>query len=108
MGLLRSRLLAILTMLAFGAALAFVVAAPVAMAQPCPEMTVPPGHDGPMHGAMPDCGHGPSCILMVALPSGAAPVVSPFGWSFVHYSVAPDDLTGLTVRPDPSPPRSSL
>lgn len=106
MRLVRSRLLAVLTLLAFAAALASFAVTPAAMAQPCPEMAAPADHHGSMPSTIPDCGHASSCILMLALPAASGPILEPFGWSHVRYAVAPDDPTGVTISPDPSPPRS--
>jgi hypothetical protein len=76
--------------------------------EPCAMMMDMADHShGTQKGApMPGCGDLSCCIVMCALPATAEPVATPFAWAGVGYWASTKPLTGVTVSPDPSPPRS--
>lgn len=112
MASLRTRLLAIITLLAFVAA----VVGPLfperaAAAEPCAMMMDMAGHtDGSSkHMPMPGCGGDLSCIVMCALPATATtPLATEFAWADVGYWASVRALAGVSISPDPSPPRSRV
>ena len=105
------------------ALLAFIVAAlgsviPVSHAQatvPCVMMMTPSSMAGDpastaadpsSKGTLPPCGSDVRCIIAVALPEAFAPTSTDLVWDPVHYRDASHALTGLSIPPDISPPRS--
>lgn len=57
-------------------------------------------------GTLPPCGSDLRCIIAVALPEPFAPTSTDLVWDPVHYWDASNALTGLSIPPDISPPRS--
>ncbi|HEX9462000.1 MAG TPA: hypothetical protein VGB82_05315 [Alphaproteobacteria bacterium] len=107
--------MALLTLLAFvAAALGPLFPGRAAAAQPCAMMM---GTDMDMAGhsdgssktiPMPGCSGDLSCIVMCALPATATPFATEIVWADVGYWTSSRALAGVTVSPDPSPPRSRV
>src|SRR5207248_7580337 len=104
------RCTAILVLAAFFAAELLPFVPQPAAAQPCAMMMAGPSStDGTDHAskddvAMPDCGLGWSCMVMVALPELFKPFSTSFVWGRVYYWTASNALDGISVPPDYSPP----
>lgn len=102
----RKHIAALLALLVFGTAAIAPLGA--AMAQPCPMMAMGGGNQHSPDGMMPDCGHDMACIVMAALPAGGSPATGPVAWAAVHYWLGAVAYAGLTISPDPSPPKSKV
>ena len=104
----RKRLFAVIALVAFGVAtLGPLLPEPAVAAQPCPMgMDASFGHDGHHPAMPPNCIEGAVCIVMTALPVTSAPSATPLAWTPVRYYVASDSRVGVTIPPDPSPPKS--
>lgn len=109
----RNRLFAVITIVAFGvAALGTLLpehaaAAHAVAAKPCPmAMDMSFGHDGHHPAMPPNCIEGAVCIVMAALPVANSPSATPLTWTPVQYGISSDSRVGVTVSPDPSPPKS--
>ena len=78
-----------------------------AAARPCPmAMDMSFSHGGSHTATMPNCFDGVSCMIMIALPATSAPSSTLLAWVQVQYTVSSDARAGVTVSPDPSPPKS--
>ena len=82
---------------------------PSAMAQA--QMTASAGTAGGCDGPQPPCtGQTPSCvdhigcITVSALPTSPTSIAVPVEWIVLDYDRTPDLLTGISVKPELSPP----
>ena len=95
-------------------ALAFLVGVtgqlmPSSMAEP--QTTVSAEMDGGCAGPHPPCtehlptclDHG-GCISVSVLPTSPTTIAVPVGWTSLDYDLAPQALSGISVRPELSPP----
>ena len=65
------------------------------------------GCDGPKPpctGHMPNCLDHGGCISVSVLPTFSATVAGPVEWTSLDYDLAPQALSGISVRPELSPP----
>ena len=62
------------------------------------------GHQAPCNGHMPNCLDHVGCITVSVLPTWPTPIVVPVEWTSLDYGVAPESLTGMSVKPELSPP----
>ena len=95
-------------------ALAFLVGLTAQLLPPSmPEaqMTVRADMAGGCSGPQPPCtGHRPNCldhiccVTVSALPASLASVGMPFEWTPLYYPLAPESLSGISVKPELSPP----
>lgn len=111
MASVRKRLATIITLVAFfTATLGPLFPRYAAAAQPCAMMmNMADHHDGSSKPLpMPGCGGDVSCIVMCALPATPSPLATRVVWSGVDYWSAIRPLTGVTLSPDPSPPRTRV
>jgi len=83
--------------------------APVSMAQP--DLAVAAdladgcaGSQSPCTGHMGTCADHVCCITVSALPASLASVGMPFEWTSLYYPLAPESLSGISVKPELSPP----
>ena len=97
----------------FSVALAFLAAtlAPevphAAVAKPCGEMAMPsPADNYQSSKAAAPVSLDFCCSIGIALTAPLAPISSDRAWMPVHYWVAGNALSGLTIPPDHSPPIS--
>jgi len=63
-----------------------------------------PGPHPPCSGQMPDCFDHGGCISVSVLPTWPATVAVPVEWTPLVYSLAPQALSGISVKPELSPP----
>jgi hypothetical protein len=101
-------------LLTFCLALAFVAGVtaqlmPSSMA--APQMTISDdaagGCDGPQPpctGRTPNCIDHASCITVSALPASPGSIAVPVEWASLDYDLLPESLTGISVKPELSPP----
>ena len=75
------------------------------------QITVSAGMAGGCDGPKPPCtGHTPSCvdhvgcITVSAVPTSPASMAVPVEWTSLGYDIAPESLTGISVKPEISPP----
>jgi hypothetical protein len=100
----RARLLALLTLLSFAAFVLTPLPLPAAAAAPAAAtMNSDCDHHG-SKAAMTGCAD-IRCLIAVALPAPAALTATTFAWQDVRYWSTSADRCGVTIRPDPSPPR---
>ena len=98
--------------LTLGLILGFVVSTmaqlvPVSMAQPDLAVSVADGCVGsqpPCTGHMPNCVDHVCCVTVSALPASLASVDVAFEWALPDYHLAPVSLSGISVKPELSPP----
>jgi hypothetical protein len=101
-------------LLILGVALAFLVGVtaqlvPLSMAES--PTTVSAGMAGccdspqpPCTGHLPNClGHG-GCVTVSALPVSPATIAIPVEWTSLVYDLTPQALSGISVKPELSPP----
>ena len=65
------------------------------------------GCDGPKPpctGQAPSCVDHVGCITVSVLPTSPTSVVVQVEWTSLEYGVAPESLTGISVKPELSPP----
>jgi hypothetical protein len=62
------------------------------------------GHQPPCNGHMPNCLDHVGCITVSVVPTWPTPIVVPVEWTSLDYGVAPESLTGMSVKPELSPP----
>jgi hypothetical protein len=94
--------------------LAFIVGATVQVlpsSMPIGEMGVRADRAGGCAGPLPHCtGHMPNCIDHVgcltvsALPASPVSVAVAFEWASLDYDLARESLSGISVKPELSPP----
>src|SRR5215472_431179 len=58
----------------------------------------------PCTGHMPNCLDQGGCVTMSALPALPASVTRPVEWTSLEYDLAPQALSGISVKPELSPP----
>jgi hypothetical protein len=75
------------------------------------QMTVRPDMAGGCSGRQPPCtGHMPNCVDHIccvgvsALPASLASVGVAFEWTSLYFPLAPESLSGISVKPELSPP----
>ena len=83
--------------------------APVSMAQPDLAVSADladrcSGSQSPCTGDMRTCADHVCCITVSALPASLASVGMPFEWTSLYYPLAPESLSGISVKPELSPP----
>lgn len=62
------------------------------------------GPQPPCTGHMPNCVDHICCVTSSALPVSLAWVGMPFEWTSLYYPFAPESLSGISVKPELSPP----
>lgn len=109
---LQKRAMTLLLLLAFfaGALGPLVPHAQAMGGDPCAMMmTTSSAQDGSSStGMMPVCGENISCIVVAGLPAAFAPTSTDLVWSTVRYWASADALIGLSIPPNPSPPKSRV
>ena len=83
--------------------------APVSMAQPDLAVSADladgcAGSQSPCTGHMRKCADHVCCITVSALRPSLASVGMPFEWTSLYYPLAPESLSGISVKPELSPP----
>jgi hypothetical protein len=63
-----------------------------------------PGPQPPCSGHMPNCLDHGGCIAVAALPASPASMAVPVEWTSLGYAFAPQALSGISVKPELSPP----
>jgi hypothetical protein len=58
----------------------------------------------PCTGHMPNCIDHLGCVTVSALPTSPASIAVAFEWTSLDYGSAPESLTGISVKPELSPP----
>ena len=78
-----------------------------AASEPCAMMMAKSStnKDMPPKGAVPACDQG-LCVVMAALPTDFVPSSTDRAWTPAIYWASADALTGLSLPPEQSPPRS--
>ncbi len=78
-----------------------------AASEPCAMMMAKSStnKDMPPKGAVPVCDQG-LCVVMAALPTDFVPNSTDRAWTPAIYWASADALTGLSLPPEQSPPRS--
>jgi len=62
------------------------------------------GSQPPCTGHMPNCVDHVGCVTVSALPASPASVAVAFEWISLDYNLAPDCLSGISVKPELLPP----
>ena len=62
------------------------------------------GSQPPCTGHMPNCMDHVCCVTVSALPASLASVLVAFEWTSLYYPLAPESLSGISVKPELSPP----
>jgi hypothetical protein len=65
------------------------------------------GCDGPQPpctGHMPNCVDHVGCLTVSALPASPVSVAVAFEWASLDYDLSPESLSGISVKPELSPP----
>jgi hypothetical protein len=62
------------------------------------------GYQPPCTGHMPNCVDHICCVTVSALPASLASVGVAFEWTLLYYPLAPESLSGISVKPELSPP----
>jgi hypothetical protein len=63
-----------------------------------------PGPQPPCTGQMPGCVDHVGCVTVSALPTFPGSVVVVFEWISLDYDLVPESLSGISVKPELSPP----
>jgi hypothetical protein len=58
----------------------------------------------PCTGHLPNCLDHGGCITVFALPTAPAAIAVPVEWTSLVYDLAPQALSGISVKPELSPP----
>jgi len=58
----------------------------------------------PCTGHMPNCVDHVGCVTLSALPASPVLVAIAFEWTSLDYDLAPESLSGISVKPELSPP----
>jgi hypothetical protein len=58
----------------------------------------------PCTGHMPNCVDQIGCVTVSALPPSPTLIAVAFEWTTLGYDLAPEALTGISVKPELSPP----
>jgi hypothetical protein len=62
------------------------------------------GPQAPCTGHVPNCIDHIGCVTVSALPASPASVAVAFEWTTLGYDLAPESLTGISIKPEISPP----
>jgi hypothetical protein len=62
------------------------------------------GPQPPCTGHLPNCVDHLGCVTVSALPASPTSVAVAFEWTKLGYDFVPESLTGISVRPELSPP----
>ena len=62
------------------------------------------GPQPPCTGHMPNCLDPGGCITVSALPASPTSIAVPVEWTSLDYDLVPQALTGISVKPELSPP----
>ena len=62
------------------------------------------GPQPPCTGHMPNCVDHVGCVTVPALPASPTSVAVAFEWASLDYARAPDSLSGISVKPELTPP----
>ena len=62
------------------------------------------GPQPPCTGYMPNCVDHVGCVTVSALPASPISVAVAFEWASLDYDRAPDSLSGISVKPELTPP----
>jgi hypothetical protein len=62
------------------------------------------GPQPPCTGHMPNCVDHVGCVTVSALPASPVLVAVAFQWTSLDYDLAPESLSGISVKPELSPP----
>jgi hypothetical protein len=62
------------------------------------------GPQPPCTGHMPNCVDHVGCVTVSALPASPISVAVAFEWASLDYDRAPESLSGISVKPELSPP----
>jgi hypothetical protein len=62
------------------------------------------GPQPPCTGHMPNCVDHVGCLTVSALPTSPVSVAVAFEWASLDYDLAPESLSGISVKPELSPP----
>ena len=62
------------------------------------------GPQPPCTGHMPNCVDHVGCVTVSALPASPVSVAVAFEWASLDYDRAPESLSGISVKPELSPP----
>ena len=62
------------------------------------------GPQPPCTGHMPNCVDHVCCVTVSALPASLASVAVAFEWTSLSYRLAPESLSGISVKPELTPP----
>jgi hypothetical protein len=63
-----------------------------------------PGPQPPCTSHMPNCVDHLGCVTVSALPTSPASIAVASDWTTLDYDLAPEALTGISVKPELSPP----
>jgi hypothetical protein len=64
----------------------------------------PAGPQPPCTGNMPNCVDHVGCLTVSALPASPVSVAVAFEWASLDYDLAPESLSGISIKPELSPP----
>ena len=62
------------------------------------------GPQAPCTGHMPNCVDHLGCVTVSALPASPASIAIAFEWTSLDYDFAPESRSGISVKPELSPP----
>ena len=62
------------------------------------------GPQPPCTGNMPNCIDHLGCLTVSALPASTVAIAVVFEWTSLNYDFAPTSLSGMSVKPELSPP----
>ncbi len=62
------------------------------------------GPQPPCTGHMPNCVDHVGCLTVSAIPALPVSVAVAFEWASLDYDLAPESLSGISVKPELSPP----
>jgi hypothetical protein len=62
------------------------------------------GPQAPCTGHMPNCVDHVGCVTVSALPASPASIAVAFEWTSLDYDFAPESRSGISVKPELSPP----
>ena len=62
------------------------------------------GPQPPCTGHMPNCVDHVCCVTVSALPASLASVAAPIEWTLLYYPFAPESFSGISVKPELTPP----
>jgi hypothetical protein len=62
------------------------------------------GPQPPCTGHLPNCVDHLGCVTVSALPTSPTSIAVAFEWTALGYDLVPESLTGISVKPELSPP----